>query len=148
MVSKATLTVLPGKLRFGSLADQGLPFYTGCLTYTLPGSLWEKIDSADCVYLKPGKFHGALLRVETPKGVQRLGWDPIEADITDAVNAGADVKLTLVGTRRNTFGPLHLVPVIRGSYGPGSFVTEGDSWSDDYAFIESGIEEVSVETRR
>ena len=100
------------------------------------------------MYLKPGKFHGAVLRVETPAGITRLGWDPLEADITDAVRAGADVKLTLVGTRRNTFGPLHMVPVISDATGPMHFVTEGDQWSDDYAFIESGIEGAVIESRK
>ncbi len=138
------LTHLPQKLHFGSLADQGLPFYTGVLTYKLPGSLWAGVQNAGKVLLAPGKFHGALVRVTTPAGTVRLGWDPVQADITDAVKAGADVELTLVGTRRNTFGPLHLVPAIQGAYGPGHFKTTGDEWRDDYVFIDSGIESVSI----
>ncbi len=144
----AALTTLPETLSFGSLKEQGLPFYTGGLTYTLPGSLWGKADPEACVFLKPGVFHGALLRVETPEGVTRIGWDPVEADITAAVRAGADVQLTLVGTRRNTFGPLHMVPAVIEATGPMHFTTQGDEWSDDYVFIESGIDSVSVETRK
>ncbi len=144
----ATLTTLPETLHFGSLQDQGLPFYTGALTYVLPGSLWGKTDPDARVYLKPGKFHGAVLRVETPAGITRLGWEPLEADITDAVRAGADVKLTLVGTRRNTFGPLHMVPAISDATGPEHFKTVGDAWNDDYVFIESGVEGAVIECRK
>ena len=144
----AALTTLPETVRFGSLKEQGLPFYTGALTYVLPGDLWGKADPDARVYLRPGKFHGALLRVETPAGTVRLGWDPVEADITDAVRAGADVKLTLVGTRRNTFGPLHMVPAISDATGPMHFTTYGDAWSDDYVFIDSGIEGAVIETRK
>ena len=144
----AALTVLPETLRFGSLKEQGLPFYTGALTYVLPGSLWGKADPDARVFLLPQQPHGALVRVQTPAGTTRLGWDPMEADITDAVRAGADVRLTLVGTRRNTFGPLHMVPVISEATGPEHFVTKGDRWSDDYAFIESGIEGAVIESRK
>ncbi len=140
------LTSLPQTLHFGSLTDQGLPFYTGALSYRLPGSLWADAAAALAAnpdaraMLAPGKFHGALVRVTTPAGTTRLGWEPLEADITDAVRTGADVELTLVGTRRNTFGPLHLVPAIQGAYGPMHFKTRGEAWSDDYVFIDSGIE--------
>lgn len=144
----AALTTLPETLRFGSLEEQGLPFYTGALTYILPGSLWGKADPDARVFLKPQRPHGALVRVETPAGMTRIGWDPMEADITDAVRTGADVRLTLVGTRRNTFGPLHMVPVLSDATGPMHFVTEGDQWSDDYAFIESGIEGAVIECRK
>ncbi len=144
----AALTTLPETLRFGSLKEQGLPFYTGALTYILPARLWGAAAPDARVILKPQKPHGALVRVTTPSGTVRLGWDPMEADITDAVRAGADVELTLVGTRRNTFGPLHMLPVISEATGPMHFVTEGKSWSDDYAFIESGIEGAVIECRK
>ena len=60
----------------------------------------------------------------------------------------ADVELTLVGTRRNTFGPLHLVPAIDTAYGPGHFVTEGDSWDDDYVLIPSGLEGAALQLKQ
>ena len=150
----AALTTLPRTLHFGSLKEQGLPFYTGCLTYRLPGSLWANAaralehDPRATAWLQPGVFHGALVRVSTLSGVTRLGWDPIEVDITDAVRTGADVELTLVGTRRNTFGPLHLVPAIDTAYGPGHFVTEGDSWDDDYVLIPSGLEGAALQLKQ
>lgn len=146
-----TLTALPATLHFGSLADQGLPFYTGCLTYHLPGELWAATRAAlqpgDSVWLQPGRLNGALVRVTTPQGTTRLGWEPLEADITEAVRDGAEVQLTLVGTRRNTFGPLHLNPAYDVAYGPDHFVSEGEHWSDDYIFIESGIESAAVTVR-
>jgi hypothetical protein len=72
----------------------------------------------------------------------------VEADITEAVRTGADVRRTLVGTRRNTFGPLHMVPAISDATGPEHFKTVGDAWNDDYVFIESGIEGAVIESRK
>jgi len=143
-----TLTALPKTLHFGDLSDQGLPFFTGCLTYTLPAAAFagaaEKQSADGKVLLAPGMFHGALVRVITPAGTQRVGWEPYTADITDAVKARADVQLVLVGTRRNTFGPLHLDPPIAFAYGPMHFTTEGTEWSEEYRFIPSGIESCDI----
>ena len=55
------------------------------------------------------------------------------------MRAGKTIEVTVVGTRRNVFGPLHLVPAIHGAYGPGHFVTEGSAWSDDYVFVDSAL---------
>lgn len=46
------------------------------------------------------------------------------------------LAVTLVATRRNTFGPLHQLPVLTQSYGPGSFITEGKAWSDCYELVD------------
>lgn len=147
----AALTALPATLRFGDLAAQGLPFYTGGLTYHLKGQgadsgAWRQAAAALAarpdarLLLAPGRFWGALVRVDTPAGTTRLGWPPFEADITDALRDGGPVDLTLVGTRRNTFGPLHLKPAYDSAYGPGHFVSEGEHWDDDYILIPSGVE--------
>lgn len=143
----AALTALPPTLRFGSLVEQGLPFYTGGLCYRLSAqpAPWQAAAAALARYpqarlqLAVGRFHGALVRVNTPAGCTRLGWQPYTADVTDAVRAGQPVSLTLVGTRRNTFGPLHLQPALDVAYGPEHFKTEGERWNDDYVFVESGL---------
>ncbi len=41
--------------------------------------------------------------------------------------------------RRNTFGPLHLVPMRADAYGPDHFVTEGQAWSQTYQLYPSGL---------
>ena len=76
-----------------------------------------------------------------------LGWDPYEADVTDWVNAGEEIDVTLVPSRKNLFGPLHQVPVDPGSTGPGSFCTDGAGWSDDYNLISSTVGKIVIEYR-
>ena len=77
-----------------------------------------------------------------------LGWDPYEADVTDAVKAGAPIDVTVVGTRKNLFGPLHQLPKIASSYGPTSFVTHGEKWTDDYALIDSGLRGIALKIQK
>lgn len=150
--ASATITTLPEVLEFGNLDAQNLPFYTGDIEYTVPKETAAKAaelasDGAK-VWLSFDKFTGALVKVTADGKTTRLGWAPFEADVTDAVKSGGDITVTLVQTRRNTFGPLHAVPTIHYAYGPYNFVTEGDGFSDDYKFIDSGIADMSLVVRK
>ncbi|MBR5870988.1 MAG: hypothetical protein IKZ09_08120, partial [Clostridia bacterium] len=137
-----TLTARPDTLPLGNLDAAAMPFYTGEVTYRITPAHYAALSlSDDCrVLLRPTAFVGGLIRVQTDgEDEQRLIWDPYEADITNAVRDGRDILLTVVGTRRNVFGPLHFAPRFDGAYGPGHFVTGGDAWTDDYALIDSGL---------
>ena len=48
-------------------------------------------------------------------------------------------EIQVVLTRRNTFGPLHQRTKYAESYHPGSFVTEGNDWSEEYVLYEQGL---------
>ncbi len=137
-----TLTTRPDTLSLGNLANAAMPFYTGEVTYLVTPEHYAalKCTDGDRVRLCPTKFIGGLCRVNIEgEDEQRLIWDPYEADITEAVRAGKTVRVTVVGTRRNVFGPLHFAPIYDGAYGPGHFVTGGDAWCDNYALIDSGL---------
>lgn len=142
--TKRTLTSLPEKATFGGTYDQKMPFYTGCLTYTVPNCRFEKPADGERVIVKADSFAGGLAKVNG----QVLAWEPYEADVTEAVRNGEDIKITLVGTRRNLFGPLHLVPLFHGAYGPGHFVTGGDAWTDNYNLIPAHLGKIKVKTVR
>ena len=137
---KRTLTSLPDKIGFSDMYDYSMPFYTGCVTYTIPNGKFEQPKEGEKVILKADKYEGGTVRV----GGKVLAWEPYEADITDEVKAGKDIDVTLVGTRRNTFGPLHLVPLFHGAYGPDHFVTGGGSWTDDYNLIPEHLGDITV----
>lgn len=100
------------------------------------------------IFLRIDSFAGAMLIVRAD-GIADIPLisDPFEADITDAVKAGSEIKLVLVGTRRNLFGPLHLIPAYSGSYGPGSFMTAGKNYDDGYVLTKSGITGLSLVVR-
>ena len=59
--------------------------------------------------------------------------------MTKGVKNGEDLRITLVNSRRNSFGPLHCVPTVRYSYGPDTFVTQGDQFSDEYARVPAAV---------
>ena len=67
-----------------------------------------------------------------------IAWQPYEADVTGMVENGV-LRVTDVLTRRNTFGPLHLVPARAYAYGPDSFETTGAHFSAAYSLVDAGL---------
>ncbi len=55
------------------------------------------------------------------------------------ISKNSKINLELILTRRNTFGPLHQIPIHTPSYGPLNFITEGDQFSEEYKLIPSGL---------
>lgn len=143
-VRKRTLVGLPTKIGCENFDKYNLPFYTGCMTYHLTPAMYKDIldddgDRADRIVLSPASFRGGCVKVTALGKTTVLGWDPYEADVTEAYRQGAPIDVTVVGTRRNVFGPLHQFPPQDGGCGPGNFVTGGSWWSDQYCFINSGL---------
>ena len=140
---RKTLTPLPETLSVGDLVPQGLPFYTGTVTYRLPTP--ARAGAGQSVFLLAPKFEAACLRVKAGEDSEAvIGWQPYEADLTRAGLDRGALRLDAVLTRRNAFGPLHLVPLRASAYGPGHFVTEGKSWSPSYQLYPSGLLEAPV----
>ena len=93
------------------------------------------------------KWQRILYHPSTPlgeNGQRILAWNPYEADITDYVLAGRGVEVTLIPSRRNMFGPLHMVPEVVDALGPQHFVTVGEMWDDDYRLVESRLGDVEI----
>lgn len=141
---KREITALPKTLRPGDIAAQGLPFYGGFVDYILKTT--EKPQNGR-VFLKTDGFDAACVRVIGNGQSRIIGFRPFEADITDLL--GGELILRYELTRRNTFGPLHMNPPIAFSYGPGSFVTEGEEFMHDaYSLLPEGMTSpVTLETR-
>jgi hypothetical protein len=154
----ATIIPLPETLSVGDVCEQGLPFYTGCVTYKIaadaasPGSLGLATPSGSAKggVLELPSVGGACVRVNG----QTIPWPPYTTTLTpfaptkeeNGEGGGercepGDVScyVTVVLTRRNLFGPLHLVPKQQVAYGPGHWVTGGDHWSDHYQLYPSGL---------
>ncbi len=151
---RSTLVSRPGRIGFRDLIEYNMPFYTGSVTYKIPAGLFAEYRDADRVILRTDGYRGSLAEVHS-LGASRSGgrreiiaWDPYEADITSWVKEESDIGVTLVCSRRNMFGPLHLVPTETSAYGPEHFVTGGSSWSDDYRFIGSAVYGITIEAQR
>ena len=134
--TKCALIRLPERLRLGSVTDQGLPFYSGRIQYALPAL--DAPKNGMRMILSAPDFEGACIQVKTPDAKPKtIAWPPYETDITDF--AGSKLVLETVLTRRNTFGPLHQIPLKTAAYGPGNWITEGKSFSDNYMLYPAGL---------
>ncbi len=121
-----SLQSLPKKTTFGDICGQGLPFYTGAITYRIP--LLKGVYDIEDLY-----FGGALVKVKD----KISAFKPFKLDGVE-VEDGV-LPLTAVLLRRNLFGPLHEIPKNHGNYWSGSFRTEGEKFTSDYQINEQGI---------
>jgi hypothetical protein len=112
------------------------------------GILGEAGESADRVMLSPASFTGGCVKVEALGKTTVLGWEPYEADVTEAYRCGAPIDVTVVGTRRNVFGPLHEEPKNVGGCGPCNFVTWGGNWTDKYNLMDSGLTGITLKAQK
>ena len=137
----SVLTGLPETLGLDDCSERGLPFYGGEITLKIPPEAYLRQIPADAkrILLRIPDFSGALVRAGDCRDAAVIAWEPYTADITKTVHAKKPLYITLVNTRRNTFGPLHISPARRDAYGPGEFMTEGENWTDTYARIPASI---------
>ena len=142
--NRRTLVDLPRDLGCVNHEDEGMPFYTGEVTYHLTSEMYKNIlgeegERAERILITPKSFVGGCAKITALGKTAVLGWDPYEADITEAYRQNAPIDITVVSTRRNVFGPLHQTVKTAAACGPGNFVTGGKNWCDSYSLIDSGI---------
>lgn len=119
------LNELPDTLKVGDISEQGLPFYSGSVVYELP--------QPEGIYqVKMNRFGGALTKAVGAEE-KPMAFEPYETCVKDLK------AIEVILTSRNTFGPLHQLPKVCATYGPGSFVTEGKQWTDSYVLYEQGL---------
>lgn len=123
------------KLAFGDVTVQGLPFYTGNITYHIPIE-----TEGGCVSLRSGFYVGAMQEASIDgKNSVPMIYPPYTASL-GAVEAGKHIiDLTFYGTRQNGFGALHLADEKRPYLNPSSWRTEGDHWCYEYMLRKMGV---------
>ncbi len=135
--TRAKLTKLPKKLSVGDIAAQGLPFYSGRVTYRAP---WD--GQPGRIELPPPGAAAVVFRGADGDILRRVPWAPFVCDIPPGHD---QVFIELALSRRNTFGPLHWTPpppdpgTFGGWTGPECFRTEGEEWSDPYQLVAQGL---------
>ena len=136
--SKKTLVSLPKKLNIGDITSQGLPFYSGKINYCI--EVEQELNKDEKVFIAFDRLDSACIKINPgEEGESIIAWTPYEAEITQQVRENYKVNVEVILTRRNTFGPLHQIPIIAPSYGPDNFVTEGENFSINYMLVPSGI---------
>jgi hypothetical protein len=139
--TRARVTDAPRSLALGDWTAQGLPFYSGNLSYAR--TVEVERGAADRVFVQVPGYLGAAARVlvdGTAAGV--IAWEPNEAEITALVPEGRsalEIRIEVAGHRRNSHGPLHLTRAWPAWTGPGQFATEGEDWSEEYHLAPCGL---------
>jgi len=138
---KAVLTAPVKNLKLGDWRSQGLPCYTGMVSYSATVAI--PAGSGNRVMLALPAWDGTLVKISVNgKKAGRIAWPPYETDITPALIPGNNlVEITVVSSRRNLLGPLHLKELYPGWTGPGEFVSDGDRFTPDYVSVPYGLME-------
>lgn len=133
--SVAVMTALPEKLAFGSLLNQGLPFYSGAVTYKMKAK-----SENDKLTVTASDYMGTLIEVSIDGEAKGdIIYPPYTLEIEDVSNGEHEIGLKLYTHRYNSFGPLHIVNVNEKWHGPGVWRTEGINWSYEYVLRTTGI---------
>ena len=124
--AEKTITSLPEQIGFGDLKDFGLPFYSGEITYKF------KTDAEEGGLVKLDSMCGAaLVKINGAAAAFR----PYEAEVE---NLG-EFDVSLVLTRQNTFGELHVKEDLNGS-SPEAFIPSGQAYQSAYKLMKQGLE--------
>jgi hypothetical protein len=131
-------------LRCGDWTRQGLPFYSGSVSYLMTFKNTIKKDEVCFIFLPDFQAPAARVFVNgADAGV--IAWEPAELDITPFLKKNAnEITVELFGHRRNSHGPLHLADRNPGWTGPGEFVSKGELWQDAYVIKPCGLKTAPV----
>lgn len=127
------LAKLPPLLKTGDVGQQGLPHYTGRIQYQIELPPTQKKHRK----FRLPSFGGAVACLNLPGGEARvLPFKPHETILPGSIN---DLVCEVVLTRRNLFGPLHLVPKEQNAITPASFRSSSEAYSVIPQLIPSGL---------
>lgn len=125
----AAIGKLPETLNIGDVTNQGLPFYSGTITYkTKIGRERVSVKLADCF--------GAVSKVYGKDYSEYIAFAPYKSKVFDC---DGELKIDVVLTRRNTFGPLHFAPIYAETYHPDTFIVTGGLYTSNYCLIPQGL---------
>ena len=131
-----TLTTLPEKLEFGDISRQGLPFYTGNIHYNMSFTI-EK--AGDAIIQVPHFAGTALVMLVDGEEKGITAYSPNMLKIKNLTQGQHSLEIILLGNRFNGFGTLHNSNSEYMWYGPDSYRTQGDEWTDRYLLRPVGI---------
>ena len=94
------------ELNNGSWLVQGYPFYSGMMTYR---TIINTPADGKRTFLRLNRPSGIMYKVRVDgRPVGKILWRPFEIELTDSLKAGRnELEIEVVGSRQNTFGPLH-----------------------------------------
>jgi hypothetical protein len=133
------ISTFPPYLKLGNWTRQGLTFYSGSVAYCR--RIQAKLGRRERLFVRVPDFDGVAVRVMVDdKEAGIAAWPPYEVDISALLpETPFELRLEVLGHRRNSHGPLHLPERYPAWTGPGQFVTTGEKWTDDYYLVPCGM---------
>ncbi len=138
--TRLSLTAPVRSLKLGDWTEQGLPFYSGSVSYLR--KIQPVVPEGGRLFIRIPDYRGVAIRILVDgqeAGVR--AWEPYEIDITDFVPGQKEVTLAIeiIGHRRNSHGPLHLAGKEPLWFGPAQYATEGKEWQEEYQLVSCGL---------
>ncbi len=131
----STVTPLPEKISFGTIGEQGFPFYGGNIIYKLPINV-ENNKLCVCA----SDYIGTLLGVSLDgEDIGKIAYPPYLAKADNISDGKHLLEITLYGNRYNTFGPIHLVNEKESWHGPGAWRSSSHNFSYEYVLRRIGL---------
>lgn len=131
-----TVTKKAEKLAFGNITTQGLPFYTGNITYETEVEVGESGRLA----VRTEQYRGALIDVYIDdKLAGNIIFSPYTFEAQNLAPGKHKLGLKLYGTRQNGFAQTHHTPGIYFYQSPDSWRSEGSLWQYEYQLKPAGI---------
>ena len=130
------ITDLPERLTFGSITEQGLPFYGGVVSYHIP----LEIEADTDVNVGVPHYRSAVISAEL-SGEKRatIAYPPYEAAIGKLAKGKHTVTLNAYISRHNCFGHIHCADSKFSWLGPDCWRTNGSLWTYEYRLLPEGI---------
>ena len=129
------LTALPEVLGFSTVTAQGLPFYSGKLSYHLP------IEAQENGHLQvlTAQYRAATLLAHLDDGESaQLSFAPYKA-VLPVTKGAHTLTIDLYINRTNGFGPVHMTDRRREWLGAGTWRTKNDAFAYEYTLAEEGL---------
>ena len=124
----------PRTLAFGDWTTQGLPFFSGPLTYR-----W-RLAGGEHLRLRLGLFSAPCVTAELDgKRIANLSLSPSEVDLGWLGEGEHVLDITVFPSRINSFGTFHLNDYSVLWFGPQAWRSTGSRWTYTYRLAPSGL---------
>lgn len=144
--NKTIITEKCSKLYLGDITRQGMPFYTGNLSYQLEFQIDEKKE----YFVHIPHVEAPLLKISVDgqqKGI--MAYAPHRISLGILEKGKHKLNVLLYGNRFNGFGTLHNANENYVWWGPNSYRTTGDDWTDAYMLKKVGImDAIEIECKK
>ena len=118
---KITGSAMPESAVTGNLGEKGLTYYSGNMGYETEIELTPEAGKRYLLEIKDWQGVGMLITCNGGEEIF-LSWAPYKADLTPYLKDGKNtIRITLLGSRRNSHGPFYHPEVTPYWCGPGEF---------------------------